>query len=89
MFLIYIKYYLETLWGIFSFIEKNMSVNQETALLENQASQNGSKTLTSTNITTNKSTIKVHTTIVKSTDGKFHQLNFDVNQNTLEFILLK
>lgn len=71
-----------------------MSVNQDTALLDNQALQSSPKTyetttLTSTTITTTNSTTKVHSAIVKSTDGKFHQMNFDVNQNTLEFILLK
>ena len=76
-----------------------MSVSQETALLEkagNQANETKNSkttyettTLTSTTTTTISSTTKVHSAIVKSTDGKFHQLNFDINQRTLEFILLK
>ena len=38
------------------------------------------------------STVETHTVlsaIVKSTDGKFHRLNFDSTEKKLEFVLLK
>lgn len=73
-----------------------MSVKNETELLnkENQVIPKANNTyetttLTSTTTTTTTSTTIVHSAIVKSTDGKFHQLNFDIKQKTLKFVLLK